>query len=62
MTLPKPQTSGSKGESRFVEPDFAYMADQDVYRCPAGHCEMGNRSILNRRSLDWLDEQFAPGA
>lgn len=25
----------------------------------AGHCEMGNRSLLNRRALDWLDEQFA---
>jgi alpha-beta hydrolase superfamily lysophospholipase len=23
------------------------------------HCEMGNRSLLNRRVLDWLDEQFA---
>lgn len=23
------------------------------------HCEMTNRSLLNRRSLDWLDEQFA---
>ena len=22
------------------------------------HCEMGNRSLLNRRVLDWLDEQF----
>lgn len=26
------------------------------------HCEMQNRSLLNRRALDWLDEQFAaPG-
>ena len=25
-----------------------------------GHCEMGNRSLLNLRVLDWLDEQFAP--
>jgi alpha-beta hydrolase superfamily lysophospholipase len=23
-----------------------------------GHCEMQNRSLLNRRVLDWLDEQF----
>ena len=23
-----------------------------------GHCEMGNRSLLNQRVLDWLDEQF----
>jgi len=25
-----------------------------------GHCEMQNRSLLNRRVLDWLDEQFCP--
>jgi alpha-beta hydrolase superfamily lysophospholipase len=24
------------------------------------HCEMKNRSLLNMRILDWLDEQFAP--
>jgi alpha-beta hydrolase superfamily lysophospholipase len=23
-----------------------------------GHCEMGNRSLLNHRVLDWLDEQL----
>jgi pimeloyl-ACP methyl ester carboxylesterase len=23
------------------------------------HCEMQNRSLLNRRALDWLDEQFS---
>lgn len=23
------------------------------------HCEMQNRSLLNRRVLDWLDEQFS---
>ncbi len=43
----------------------------DALRCPktlmrftaaegaGGHCEIGNRSPLNRRVLDWLDEQFA---
>lgn len=42
----------------------------DALRCPKvlmrftaaegadGHCEMENRSLLNRRVLDWLDEQF----
>ena len=42
----------------------------DALRCPKtllrftaeggadGHCEMQNRSLLNRRVLDWLDEQF----
>lgn len=23
------------------------------------HCEMMNRSLLNRRALDWLDDRFA---
>jgi alpha-beta hydrolase superfamily lysophospholipase len=43
----------------------------DELRCPKtllrftaaegaeGHCEMGNRSLLNRRVLDWLDETLA---
>ena len=43
----------------------------DKLRCPKtlmrftagegadGHCEMQNRSLLNRRVLDWLDDQFA---
>jgi dienelactone hydrolase len=25
-----------------------------------GHCSMQNRSLLNQRVLDWLDEQFGP--
>jgi len=24
-----------------------------------GHCEMTNRSLLNRRTFDWLDDVFA---
>ena len=36
VTLPRPQRSGSKSEGRFGKQDFAYLADQDVYRCPAG--------------------------
>jgi transposase len=36
VTLPKPQTSGSKREGRFVKQDFAYLPGQDAYRCPAG--------------------------
>jgi len=36
VTLPKPQTSNNKLRGRFVKPDFVYLADQDVYRCPAG--------------------------
>ena len=36
VTLPKPSTSGAKVEGRFGKQDFAYLADEDVYRCPAG--------------------------
>ena len=36
VTLPKPMTSGAKAEGRFGKQDFAYLADEDVYRCPAG--------------------------
>jgi len=35
-TLPKPMTSGAKSEGRFGKQDFAYLPDEDVYRCPAG--------------------------
>jgi hypothetical protein len=42
----------------------------DALRCPKtllrfiaaegadGHCEMENRSLVNRRALDWLEEQL----
>jgi transposase len=36
VTLPKPMTSGAKAKGRFGKQDFVYMADEDVYRCPAG--------------------------
>jgi transposase len=36
VTLPKPLTSGAKSQGRFGKQDFAYIADEDVYRCPAG--------------------------
>ncbi len=36
VTLPKPQTQGAKSAGRFGKPDFVYLADDDVYRCPAG--------------------------
>ncbi len=36
VTLPKPMTSGSKAKGRFGKQDFVYLADEDVYRCPAG--------------------------
>jgi transposase len=36
VTLPKPMTSGSRAKGRFVKGDFRYLADEDVYICPAG--------------------------
>ena len=36
VTLPKPLTSGAKAEGRFGKQDFAYLPEEDVYRCPAG--------------------------
>ena len=36
VTLPKPLTSGIKAKGRFVKQDFVYLADEDVYVCPAG--------------------------
>jgi hypothetical protein len=35
-TLPKPMTSNSKAEGRFGKQDFRYLAEEDVYVCPAG--------------------------
>jgi hypothetical protein len=36
VTLPKPMTSGAKSKGRFGKQDFVYLADENVYRCPAG--------------------------
>jgi transposase len=36
VTLPKPMTSGAKADGRFGKQDFVYLAEEDVYRCPAG--------------------------
>ena len=36
VTLPKPMTSGNRARGRFVKADFRYLADEDVYICPAG--------------------------
>ena len=34
--VPKPMTSNSKAEGRFGKQDFRYVAEEDVYVCPAG--------------------------
>jgi len=36
VTMPKPLTSGAKSDGRFGKQDFAYLPEDDVYRCPAG--------------------------
>jgi transposase len=36
VTLPKPMTSNSKAEGRFGKQDFRYVANEDIYICPAG--------------------------
>jgi hypothetical protein len=36
VTLPKPMTSSAKAEGRFGKQDFRYVADEDLYICPAG--------------------------
>jgi transposase len=35
-TLPKPLTSGNRLRGKFVKQDFRYVAEDDVYICPAG--------------------------
>jgi transposase len=44
VTLPKPMTSNSKAEGRFGKQDFRYVAEDDVYICPAGGM---SRPLLN---------------
>ena len=36
VCLPKPATSNAKADGRFDKQDFVYVAQNDVYRCPAG--------------------------
>ncbi|MBJ7410254.1 MAG: IS1182 family transposase [Phenylobacterium sp.] len=40
--VPKPLTSGAKADGRFGKQDFAYVPEEDAYRCPGG-------SLLKRR-------------
>ncbi|SMF85384.1 IS1182 family transposase [Tistlia consotensis] len=36
VTVPKPQTSNAKSAGRFDRADFRYVAEEDIYLCPAG--------------------------
>src|SRR4249920_2417680 len=54
VTLPKPMTSNAKAEGRFGKQDFRYVADQDIYVCPAGeklayHYTTEENSLVLRR-------------
>ncbi len=54
VTLPKPMTSNSKAEGRFGKQDFRYLAEEDVYMCPAGeklayHYTVEEKGLVLRR-------------
>ena len=54
ITLPKPMTSNSKAEGRFGKQDFRYLAEEDVYMCPAGeklayHYTVEEKGLVLRR-------------
>ena len=54
VTLPKPMTSNSKVEGRFGKQDFRYVAEEDVYICPAGerlayYCTTEDKGLVLRR-------------
>jgi hypothetical protein len=50
VTLPKPMTSNSKAEGRFGKQDFRYVAEENVYVCPAGE---RLASTIRTRKMDW---------
>ena len=59
VTLPKPQTSGSRAKGMFTRLDFRYVAGDDVYICPAGerlafHYENEEKGLTLRRY--WTNE------
>ena len=54
VTLPKPLTSGNKAKGRYGKQDFRYVADEDVYVCPAAkrlvfHYANEERGLILRR-------------
>jgi len=49
-TLPRPETSGNRVKGMYVKADFAYDADADVYRCPAGET-LTHRYTTEERGL-----------
>ncbi len=65
VTLPKPMTSGAKSEGRFGKQDFVHLADEDVYRCPAGehltyrYTNEEDGKMLRRSAMSGLPAQTA---
>jgi pimeloyl-ACP methyl ester carboxylesterase len=62
LTMAENDSLGAKAPS-FLE---ALKCPKTLVRFSAAegagdHCEMQNRSLLNQRTLDWLDEQFSVG-
>ena len=52
VTLPKPQTSGAKAKGRYGKQDFRYVAEDDVYVCPAGeHLSYRYTNVEDGRTL-----------
>ena len=54
VTLPKPMTSNSKAQGRFGKQDFRYLAEEDVYMCPASeklayHYTVEEKGLVLRR-------------
>ena len=59
VTLPKPQTSGARAKGMFTRQEFRYVADDDVYICPADerlafHYENEENGLTLRRY--WTNE------
>src|SRR5499433_3031810 len=57
VTLPKPVTSGIEAKGRYGKWDFRYLAEEDVYVCPAGeklayHYTNEENGLVLRRYLD----------
>ena len=63
--VPKPLTSNAKADGRFGKQDFTYVADQDVYRCPAGsllrhHMTTVEKGLVLHRYWDRASCQVCP--
>jgi hypothetical protein len=72
LALRKPLTSGAKADGRFGKQDFAYLPEEDAYRCPAGErrphaMRMKDGKMLRRcwiaaRRSCSIKSQWTPGS